>query len=272
MRRHFQFLKHCGFTALAFATCANVYAGDFDPAAGQSGSLAIHMDDTAFVAWATDIELQRGPVDITNASSALANYGSPDMALGKATGSSYDVVSLGDSGSATLTFNKPITNGQGADFAIFENSFSDTFLEFAFVEVSSDGANFFRFDSISQTQTDTQINGFGITDPTNIYNLAGKYKQGFGTSFDLDQLLNNDGLDVNAITHVKVIDVVGSIDEAYGSKDSLGNMINDPFTTPFSSSGFDLDAVGVINQLPEPASALLVFAGITMGLLRRQHN
>jgi hypothetical protein len=33
-----------------------------------------------------------------------------------------------------------------------------------------------------------------------------------------------------------------------GSRDSKGNIINDPWPTNFASSGFDLDAVGVINQ------------------------
>lgn len=56
------------------------------------------------------------------------------------------------------------------------------------------------------------------------------------------------GLDVNHITHVRVIDVVGSIDELYATYDSQFNKINDPWPTPFPSSGFDLDAVGVIHQ------------------------
>ena len=43
------------------------------------------------------------------------------------------VVSLGDGGYALLTFEKPIKNGID-DFAIFENSFSDTFLELGLVD------------------------------------------------------------------------------------------------------------------------------------------
>jgi hypothetical protein len=42
--------------------------------------------------------------------------------------------------------------------------------------------------------------------------------------------------------------VVGSLDDRYATYDVLGNKINDPFPTPFASGGFDLDAVGVINQ------------------------
>jgi len=60
----------------------------------------------------------------------------------------------------------------GFDFAVFENSFNDSFLELAFVEVSSDGINFVRFPATSNTQTDVQITGFGTIDPTYINNLV----------------------------------------------------------------------------------------------------
>jgi hypothetical protein len=49
---------------------------------------------------------------------------------------------------------------------------------------------------------------------------------------------------------VKIIDVIGSIDSNFCNYDQYLNKINDPFPTPFPSSGFDLDAVGVINQGP----------------------
>ena len=41
---------------------------------------------------------------------------------------------------------------------------------------------------------------------------------------------------------------MGSINSSIGSVDSDGNIINDPFPTEFESGGFDLDAVGVINE------------------------
>jgi hypothetical protein len=44
--------------------------------------------------------------------------------------------------------------------------------------------------------------------------------------------------------------VVGSINPLYATYDGLGNIINDPFSTPWESSGFDLDAVGVIHSQP----------------------
>ncbi|MEO8761468.1 MAG: T9SS type A sorting domain-containing protein, partial [Bacteroidia bacterium] len=70
----------------------------------------------------------------------------------------------------------------------------------------------------------------------------------YGTPFDLTDLQGTAGLDINHITHVKIIDVVGSITTPYATFDINNNKVNDPWPTPFASSGFDLDAVGVINQ------------------------
>ncbi|MDR9398549.1 MAG: T9SS type A sorting domain-containing protein, partial [Salibacter sp.] len=48
--------------------------------------------------------------------------------------------------------------------------------------------------------------------------------------------------------HIRVLDVVGSIDQAYGSTDTAGNIINDPYPTGFAAGGFDLDAVAILNE------------------------
>ena len=244
------------FVPIFFAIAISVTSfgqGPYAPAAGQPGSTAIHKDSSIINSWATGIEIARGWVNISDTTfhydgSNLATFGYPALALGEANGDSYNAVSLGDGGVATLTFNRTIVNGIGPDFAIFENSFSDTFLELAFVEVSSDGNRFVRFPAVSLTQTETQIDGFGTIDPTNIHNFAGKYRQGFGTPFDLDDLSDSTGIDLNNIRFVRIIDVVGSINEDYATYDSQGNMVNDPWPTPFSSSGFDLDAVAIINM------------------------
>lgn len=230
-----------------------VLAQSYPPPAGQLGTTAMHKDSADFVGWATGIEVYRGYLDISDQNFEIngnnkTSFGDPNFALGVASGNSGDCVSLGDSGYAIVTFQHPITNGLGYDFAVFENSFSDDFLEFAHVEVSSDGENYVRFPSHSEVQTVTQTNGFGFTDTRNIYNLAGKYRAGFGTPFDLDDLTDSTGIDVNYITHVKIVDVVGSID-GFGTTDGQGNYINDPFPTPFESGGFDLEAIGVIHQL-----------------------
>lgn len=238
---------------LLLSACSGFAFGQsYAPAAGEPGSTAIEYNDPLFIGWATNVEVTRGYIDLGDTSiyydgSNKAAFGSPANAIGPASNITTDVVSLGDSGIAIVTFDSPIMNGPGADFAVFENGLSNTFLELGHVEVSSDGINYVRFPSHSETQTDTQIGGFGMVEPTYLHNLAGKYKVGFGTPFDLDELKDVSGLDVSAITHVKIIDVVGSISE-YGTQDSHGNKINDLYPTPFASGGFDLNGVGVIHQ------------------------
>ena len=225
----------------------------FPPAVGQPGTTAMYMDSTAFISWATTCQVTRGFVNIEDTTILYngknrASYGTEADALGLADNA---VVSLGDGGSATLTFANPITNGTGFDFAVFENSIDGSFLELAFVEVSSDGINFFRFPAISYTQTSAQTGTFGSTDPTKINNFAGKYKVLYGTPFDLDTLKGIPGLDINKVTYVRLVDVVGDIHSPYASYDCLGNIVNDPWPTSFNTCGFDLDAVGVINEVLE---------------------
>ena len=189
----------------------------------------------------------RGSQNLSDPDAPDVTFGDASQAVGAATAITTDVVSLGDGGSATLTFDKPIANGNGYDFAVFENSFSDGFLELAFVEVSSDGNRFVRFPATSLTQTARQISGNGPVDPTYINNLAGKYRVGFGTPFDLEELRDSSAIDINNITHVRIVDVVGSIDPQFGTRDAHGNLINDPFPTPSYSAGFDLDGIAVLN-------------------------
>lgn len=232
-----------------FAQC------DYPPAAGVEGTTAIGKDSSIIVGWATQAEVVRGYLNITNSSLGYASAGLSSDATGKAM--TNGVVSLGDSGYAILRFDGFINNGVGFDFVVFENSFSDDFLELAFVEVSSDGVNYFRFPAISNTSTGSQTQTFGTTDAKCIHNLAGKYRLGYGTPFDLDELSGTSGLNIDSISFIKIIDVVGSIDENHGTKDSNGNIINDPWPTEFESSGFDLDAVGVIHYEPVSAKELV---------------
>jgi hypothetical protein len=224
----------------------NVKAQPYPPIVGQPGSTAIYKDSSAFVNWVTSCNVVRGLQDVSTPTLGLANGGDSSMVIGIA--GTNGVVSLGDGGSAICTFQYPIKNGIGNDFADFENSFDDTFLELAFVEVSSDGINFVRFPSHSLTDTTLQTNTFGTTDATKINNLAGKYRSSYGTPFDLQELSSNPILNINYITHVKIIDVVGSVNKQYAKRDSYNNMINDPWPTPFPNGGFDLDAIGVIHQ------------------------
>ena len=240
---------------LLLALVPTMLWAQFAPEAGVVGTTAMHADSSAFVAWATGIEVERGPMNIADPSLGLASFG-PDLSvvLGKP-GGTMDVISLGDGGSATLTFASPIYNGPGPDFAVFENGLVNAqdnticFLELAFVEVSSDGENFFRFPAVSKVQDTAQLGGFDCIHASLIHNFAGKYAVYYGTPFDLDEVEDNALLNKNKITHVRIIDVVGNIDPEYASYDSEGHAVNDPWPTPFNSSGFDLDAVGVIYDI-----------------------
>ncbi len=232
------FVLHFGFTYAQYA-----------PAAGQVGTTAIHKDSSIIVSWGFKVvDFNPGPQNILVSNSPLADFGDSTEALGMAEGTSFDVVSLGDAGSITIEMQFPITNGPGPDFAVFENSFLDDFLELAFVEVSTNGQNFVRFPAVSLTQTASQTGPFMNTQPTDIYNLAGKYKQGYGTPFDLEDIVDSAGINLDSIQFVRIIDVIGTIDQQYASYDSNGDIINDPFPTDFESCGFDLDAIAVINE------------------------
>ena len=199
--------------------------------------------------------IHRGYINISDTTieyngSNKPTIGKDSSIIGKADGS---VISLGDGGYAILTFAQPVKNDEGADFAVFENGFEDAantgnyFLELAYVEVSSDGERFIRFPSVSKTQVDSQLQAFGYVEAESIHNLAGKYAINYGVPFDLEDLKDSSGIDLTNITHIKIQDVVGCLLDDYANFDSRGNKINDPWPTPFNSSGFDLDAVGVIH-------------------------
>ena len=241
-------------------------AGPYAPAAGQSGSTAIDKDDDDGTwTWAT------GYINYLPGTAVDPTWQTPEKALGPAAGNSYDIVGLGRGGEITLTFSTPIADGLGWDFAVFENSFSDTFLELAWVEVSSDGTNFVPFPAFSiqgidlsdptNRSKDTPVGGFGAVDPTNIDGFADKYRQGFGTPFDLGLFAGIPELegviDLNSITHVKLVDIVGDGNTFDNSPETvevpgLGEIpwgpfpIYDPYPTS-GAAGFDLDAIAVLN-------------------------
>jgi hypothetical protein len=218
----------------------------FDPPAGMPGSKAISHDSPLIKGWAGSVRsLERGLVNVSDPGSGFASSGTAGNTLGPAM--ENGVLSLGDGGSIVLGFPAPLSDGPGPDFAVFENGFSDGFLELAMVEVSSNGQDFFSFPCYSETQTMVQTGPFDTLDARNLSNLAGKYRAGFGTGFDLQELQGRPGLDVSQVLFIRIRDVVGSLDPVYGTADNLGRMINDPWPTPFESGGFDLDAVGVLH-------------------------
>ena len=227
-------------------------AAQYAPQQGVAGSTAISAADPQFTLWASGCVVHRGYKDIDTPSLGLPTNGDSSNALGIP---DFSTVSLGDSGVADLTFPAVIFDGPGADFAVFENGFSNpandsqAFLELAFVEVSSDGSNYTRFPAHSLTQNNVQIPGSGVYMYANLIDgLAGKYIGGYGTPFDLSDLPATPGLDINNITHVRVVDAIGAI-SGHTTTDITGRVINDPFPTGFAGGGFDLDAVGVIHHV-----------------------
>lgn len=228
------------------------HAQTFHPAPGDPASNAIKRDNSCFVSWATGGTITRGFINISDTTvlasgSNRASFGNITNALGPATGSTTDVVSLGDSGVATLSFDHLIMDGPGYDFAVFENGFMDNYLELAHVEVSSDGIHFFRFPSTTEVPLDEQSSNASFTDCRMVNNLAGKYRVGYGTPFDLAELPNDPDLDKSAVKFVRIIDAIGAVSGNHTTSDQFGVTINDPFPTPFESGGFDLEAIGVIN-------------------------
>lgn len=192
--------------------------------------------------------------------------------LGPVTGDNFAIASLGDldqgaldagnaPGALTVSFAEPIRDFSGADFAVFENGFVTLFdtggsgiggvwAELAYVEVSSNGTDFARFPSVSLTPE--RVGAYGSVDPRNIYNLAGKhvnaYGDSWGTPFDLseladDELVTQGLLDLDAITHIRLVDIPGSGDFL----DSLGNPIYDGWVT-WGSGGADVEAFGAVGQ------------------------
>lgn len=223
---------HRLFILFSFAFAGLALAGPYPGAAGTTGSDAISKDDPRFVQWAS------GHLNYEFGTNVASTWRTPAKAYGPATEDVFDIVCLGDNGKITLYFPHPIMDGDGVDFAVFENSFSNTFLELAFVEVSSDGVNFIRFPSASLTPSATNS-----IDATNLGGLAGKHRGGFGTPFDLAGLGAAPNLDKQNVRFVRLIDILGN----GSAKDSSNRSIYDPYPNT-GSAGFDLDAIGVIHQ------------------------
>ena len=201
----------------------------YAPAAGQAGSTAIHRTDPRFKAWAGRV------LTIKLAPTACPSGRTPAKALGPADDDPASITCLGAGGSITLAFPAYIKNGPGADFAVFENSFLDDYIEHAWVEVSRDG-------SISSASRITRLNRLvrsapsTVMDPTDVQGLGCKYRQPYGEPYDLAEV----GLD--SVSHVRLVDVMGD----GTARDSANRIIHDPFPNA-QSAGFDLDAIGVIH-------------------------
>ncbi len=237
----------------------------------------------------------------------------PEASLGPVTGDNFDVCVLGDlhesqlnvldpsdpnyadndildpndpykiqPGQVTVSFDDPLCDGPGPDFAVFENGFisaggagigGQIFAELAYVEVSTDGEMFARFPSVSLTSA--KVGAYGTIDPSNVYNLAGKhvnaYERTWGTPFNLKDLANseaviNGDVDLQNINYIKIVDIPGSgfyedsaielidpnsIDPETGEGGEYfqtNHSVYDAWVT-WGSGGFDLEAIGAIEQL-----------------------
>ncbi len=236
-------------------------AGPFAGASGSADEPKVPHNHPEIVAWAT------GWNDYVVGANCDVTWQTPEKALGPAGDGQLDglldIVCLGDGGRIAMTFDRPVRDGTGWDFAVFENSFSDTFLELAFVEVSTDGVTYVRFDSCSLTPA--AIGSYGTIDPSNIAGLAGKYKGGCGLGFDLAALageseVTSGQVRLNEIRFVRIVDIVGdgtTLDQrsaAWRAAHGPDGPIYDPYPTS-GSAGFDLDAVGV-RHLAMPGFAL----------------
>lgn len=256
---------------------------------GLDGRHAAPADDDAIInpifrAWATSV------VSYAPTAGVDPLWADPNKALGPATGNNFDIVSLGDlnrsqidsnqpPGQITLAFGETIRNGNGYDFAIFENGLisqmntsggsvaGEMFAELGYVEVSSNGQDFARFPAVSLTPG--LVGQYGTIQISNIYNLAGKHPNAggicTGTPFDLEEIADDSkvisgAVDINNIKYVRIVDIPGSGD----FRDEAGRHI-DPSTLPFrahyvsshpiydawvtfGSGGFDLEAIGVLNE------------------------
>ncbi|MDR1305209.1 MAG: PEP-CTERM sorting domain-containing protein [Verrucomicrobiales bacterium] len=328
----FQVLTLAALLSLTPAASA-LELGPFSGGQESPGTLdsGIPGNSSLFVGWAT------GYLDYVPSPTRFdGRFWTPEKTLGPATGNVMHIASLGDMsaedlvayladpvnaavkpGTITLTFDYAITNGTGADFAVFENAFISNytipetggaagqgFCELGYVEVSTDGFTFARFPSIylntfEGMQFDDDGNpknfNYATMEVTTIYNIAGKHCNGYGpsygTPFDLDTLVDFDAvlacldeigfelteaqltsllaqlaynqslvesgdLNLNEINFVRVVDIPGT----GAFKDSLDNPIYDAWQT-YGSGGFDLDAVGVLHQIPEPSTWALLVAG-----------
>jgi|GEM_PF-1556040 len=183
---------------------------------------------------------------------------------------------MGNGGVYIYTMDKAITDGKGYDFAVGENTFrsdstGEIWAELFYVEVSSDGENFLRFDSASLT--DGPVGDYGYLDPANVYGLGSLHLAYYGYNYrqpyDLAWLKNkeevvNGTVDLANIKYVKYIDIPGTdevdtvdFDEDgddivdgtytfYPCYDSFGNVIIDAYLT-WGSGGADVYRPGVIH-------------------------
>lgn len=238
-----------------------------------------------FRAWATGVQsylpapqpIQAWWMDSTKALGAVTGDKYDIVTLGDLEES--QILQLVPPGEVTLTFNTSIQDVNGYDFVVYENAFiidpcagdefalGELFAELGYVEVSSNGSDFIRFPAISVTPEFVGVDG--TVNASDLFNLAGKHLNNLGkctgTPFDLrelayHQMVTNGTVDINNITYVRIVDIPGSgyfQDNAQQHIDpdtwpnwdyyQNNNPIYDSWVT-YASGGFDLEAIGVLND------------------------
>jgi hypothetical protein len=234
-------------------------------------------------------------------SPSQSGFRDPAQALGAPTGGgnqqgSLDVYNLGVGGSMVLGFDdgpvrRAIADGPGADLVVFENALfaggdpALAFAELVFVEVSSDGTNFARFPNNSATPAPPAGGAHNTIDAADVSGFAGVHPVfanadnpaspspfdvagAGGDAFDLaslaaDPLVTGNLLDLDDVRFVRLIDVRGNGTVA----DTSGDPIYDPGTI---DGGADIDAVAVINGVPEPGAGLVLLGGVLLLVRRRR--
>ena len=205
-----------------------------------SGTDAVPAGDPRIVGWAATVV-----TPVAWGADLLPEWQVPERVLGPSTGDPLAVASLGNGGVLVVTFEPALADGEGPDLAVFENGVTDTFLELAWVEVSSDGVTFARFPA--RYDGDEPVSAYAGHDRSLIHGFAGRYRAGFGTPFDLAALaglpaVTDGAVDLVSVRFVRVVDVVGD----GGALDDAGHAIYDP-TPTVESAGFDLDAVAALH-------------------------